>query len=129
MYKVPSCEMIEMTTGHALVSIGVTCTVYIYRSMHCRSISRTPYSYCNCLVPASARHKFSASPGLDERDAAFMQRLRNFAHEALTWPHLGEPQRLVWAAAMELEAVPFQELLGDSHLCPVCTLYMRSFRE
>jgi len=55
------------------------------------------------------------SPGLDDRDAAFMQRLRNLAHEALTWSHLGEKQRLVWAAALELEAVPFQELLGDSH--------------
>ena len=55
------------------------------------------------------------SPGLDERDAAFMQRLRNLAHEALTWPHLGEKQRLVWAASLELKAVPFQELLGNSH--------------
>ena len=58
-----------------------------------------------------------------------MERLRNLAQDALTWPHLGEPQRLVWAAALELDAVPFQELLGDSHVGPVCTLYMRSFRE
>ena len=55
------------------------------------------------------------SSGLDERDAAFMQRLRNLAHEALTWPHLGEKQRLVWAAALELEAVPFQEQLSNSN--------------
>ena len=58
-----------------------------------------------------------------------MQCLRNLVREALTWPHLGEPQRLVWAAAMELETVPFQELLGDSLVGPVCTLYMTSFRE
>ena len=49
------------------------------------------------------------SSGLDERDAAFMERLRNLAHEALTWPHLGEKQRLVWAAVLELDAVPLQE--------------------
>ena len=42
-----------------------------------------------------------------------MQRLRNLAQEALTWPHLGERQRLVWAAALELDAVPFQEPLGQ----------------
>ena len=57
--------------------------------------------------------------GLDERDAAFMQRLRNLAQEALTWPHLGERQRLVWAAALELDAVPFQELL-DHLWCLWC---------
>ena len=39
-----------------------------------------------------------------------MQRLRNLAHEALTWPHLGEKQRLVWASALELNVVPVQEL-------------------
>ena len=55
----------------------------------------------------------SASPGLDERDAAFMERLRNLAQEALTWPHLSERQRLVWAAALELDAVPFQELVDQ----------------
>ena len=49
------------------------------------------------------------SSGLNERDAAFMQRLRNLAREALTWPHLGEKQRLVWAAVLELNAVPVQE--------------------
>ena len=59
-----------------------------------------------------------------------MERLRNLAHEALTWPHLGEPQRLVWAAAMELEAVPFQELLGYACMSSLhIELYMRSFRE
>ena len=40
-----------------------------------------------------------------------MQRMRNLAHEALTWPHLGQRQRLVWAAALELNAVPMQEPL------------------
>ena len=25
------------------------------------------------------------------------------------WPHLGERQRLVWAATLELDAVPMQE--------------------
>ena len=49
------------------------------------------------------------SPGLDERDEAFMERLRNLAHEALTWPHLGERQQLVWAAVLELDAVPLQD--------------------
>ena len=67
------------------------------------------------LISIISADLFSVSPGLDERDAAFMQRLRNLAHEALTWPHLGEKQRLVWAAALELEAVPFQELLSDSN--------------
>ena len=52
-------------------------------------------------------------PGLDERDAAFMERLRNLAQEALKWSHLGEKQRLVWAAALELNAVPMQELLDQ----------------
>ena len=46
---------------------------------------------------------------LDARDVAFMQRLNNLGHEALTWPHLDERQRLVWAAALELDAVPLQE--------------------
>ena len=40
-----------------------------------------------------------------------MQRMRNLAQEALTWPHLGERQRLLWAAAVELDAVPMQEPL------------------
>ena len=53
------------------------------------------------------------SPGLDDRDKAFMQRLQNLAHEALSWPHLGERRRLVWAAALELNAVPMQELLDQ----------------
>ena len=59
----------------------------------------------------SEQRLLSVSPGPDERDGAFMQRLRNLVHEALTWPHLGERQRLVWAAALELNAVPMQELL------------------
>ena len=42
-----------------------------------------------------------------------MQRLQNLAHEALSWPHLGERRRLVWAAALELNAVPMQELLDQ----------------
>ena len=49
------------------------------------------------------------SSGLADRDEAFMERLRNLAHEALTWSHLGERQRLVWAAVLELDAVPLQE--------------------
>ena len=40
-------------------------------------------SSCSCMGPPTA-----GIPGLDERDAAFMERLRNLAHEALTWPHL-----------------------------------------
>ena len=51
----------------------------------------------------------SVSSGLDDRDAAFVERLKNLAQEALTWPHLGERQRLVWAAVLELDAVPLQE--------------------
>ena len=38
-----------------------------------------------------------------------MERLRNLAREALTWEHLSEHQRLVWAAALELDVVPVQE--------------------
>ena len=48
-------------------------------------------------------------PGLDERDAAFMERLRNLAHEALSWPHLNGQQRLIWATVLELGVVPMQE--------------------
>ncbi len=47
--------------------------------------------------------------GLDERDTAFMQRLRNLAHEALMWPHLKGQQRLMWATVLELDVVPVQE--------------------
>jgi hypothetical protein len=74
-----------------------------------------PFDFHHFCSPFLPDFLFSVSSGLDDRDTAFMQRLRNLAHEALTWPHLGERQRLVWAAALELEAVPFQELLGDSH--------------
>ena len=51
-----------------------------------------------------------AHPGLDGRDVAFMERLRNLAREALTWEHLSDHQRLVWAAALELDVVPVQEM-------------------
>ena len=47
--------------------------------------------------------------GLDARDVAFMERLRNLAREALTWERLSDQQRLVWAAALELDVVPVQE--------------------
>ena len=48
-------------------------------------------------------------PGLDECDGAFMERLRNLAHEALSWPHLNGQQRLMWATVLELDVVPLQE--------------------
>ena len=48
--------------------------------------------------------------GLDGRDVAFMERLQNLAREALTWEHLSNQQCLVWAAALELDAVPVQEM-------------------
>ena len=38
-----------------------------------------------------------------------MERLRNLAQVALTWEHLSEQQRLVWAAALDLDVVPVQE--------------------
>ena len=38
-----------------------------------------------------------------------MERLRNLAREALTWEHLSDQQRLVWVAALDLDAVPVQE--------------------
>ena len=53
---------------------------------------------------------FVAPQGLDGRDVAFMERLRNLAREALTWEHLSDQQRLVWAAALELDVVPVQEM-------------------
>ena len=52
-----------------------------------------------------------AYQGLDGRDVAFMERMRNLAREALSWEHLSDQQRLVWAAALELDAVPMQETL------------------
>ena len=51
----------------------------------------------------------AAFRGLDGRDVAFMERLRNLAREVLTWEHLSDQQRLVWAAALELDAVPVQD--------------------
>eukprot|EP00434_Breviolum_minutum_P004561 symbB.v1.2.004024.t1/scaffold227.1/size261201/10 len=50
---------------------------------------------------------------LDERDAAFMERLRNLAHEALSWPHLNGQQRLMWATVLELDVVPFDAVFVD----------------
>ena len=41
-----------------------------------------------------------------------MERLRCLAHEALSWAWLTPQQRLVWAAAIELDAVPLQERFG-----------------
>ena len=38
-----------------------------------------------------------------------MERLRNLAREALTWEHLSDQQRLVWAAVLKLDVVPLQE--------------------
>ncbi|CAE7353475.1 Ken-052 [Symbiodinium sp. CCMP2456] len=43
-------------------------------------------------------------------DEAFMERMRSLAQEALTWPFLDERQRLVWAAVLEFDAVPAQNL-------------------
>ncbi|CAK9044847.1 unnamed protein product, partial [Durusdinium trenchii] len=61
------------------------------------------------LVPHAATAKtVSVSP--EDRDAAFMERLRCLAREALSWAWLTPQQRLVWAAAIELDAVPLQEL-------------------
>jgi len=63
-------------------------------------------------------------PGLDERDSAFMERLRSLAHEALTWPHLNDQQRLMWATVLELDVVPLQErhlsLSWKAHLSRSC---------
>ncbi|CAE7192775.1 unnamed protein product [Symbiodinium sp. CCMP2456] len=39
-----------------------------------------------------------------------MKRVRNLALEALAWPFLEDRQRLVWAAALEFDAVPTQDL-------------------
>ena len=41
-----------------------------------------------------------------------MERLRCLAREALSWAWLTPQQRLVWAAAIELDAVPLQERGG-----------------
>ena len=38
-----------------------------------------------------------------------MERLRCLAREALSWAWLTPQQRLVWAAAIKLDAVPLQE--------------------
>ncbi len=72
------------------------------------------YSHVRCFgftlhsaIPA--RVSSIPGPGLDERDAAFMQHLRNLAQEALTWSHLNDEQRLMWATVLELNVVPLQE--------------------
>ncbi|CAE7745794.1 irc3 [Symbiodinium sp. CCMP2592] len=39
-----------------------------------------------------------------------MERLRGLASEALAWPFLEDEQRLIWAAVLEFDAVPTQEL-------------------
>lgn len=69
--------------------------------------------------PAAPRTRATAGDdvpqGLDARDVAFMERLRNAAREALTWPHLGEEQRKVWAAALTLDAVPVQDWWGVAY--------------
>ncbi|CAK9005972.1 unnamed protein product, partial [Durusdinium trenchii] len=67
------------------------------------------------LVPHAATAKavavrLSQAVGPEGRDAAFMERLRCLAREALSWSWLTPQQRLVWAAAIELDAVPLQEL-------------------
>ena len=71
----------------------------------------------NLPVPSSR----VAPGGLDGHDVAFMERLRNLAEEALTWEHLSDQQRLVWAAMLELDVVPVQEMRvarrGCSHCC------------
>ena len=54
----------------------------------------------------------SSTQGSEERDVAFMERLRCLAREALSWAWLTPQQRLVWAAAIELDAVPLQERFG-----------------
>ena len=59
--------------------------------------------------PAFPNH-LVAPQGLGSRDVAFMERLRNLAREALTWEHLSDQRRLVWAAALELDVVPVQEM-------------------
>ena len=41
-----------------------------------------------------------------------MERLRCLAREALSWAWLTPQQRLVWAAAIGLDAVPLQEHFG-----------------
>ena len=41
-----------------------------------------------------------------------MERLRCLAREALSWAWLTPQQRLVWAAAIELDAVPLQDHFG-----------------
>ncbi|CAE7218414.1 unnamed protein product [Symbiodinium sp. CCMP2592] len=44
------------------------------------------------------------------RDEAFMEHLRTLAREALTWDFLEDHQRMLWAAVLEFDAVPTQDL-------------------
>ncbi|CAE7774494.1 PHPT1 [Symbiodinium necroappetens] len=48
------------------------------------------------------------------RDEAFMERLQRLAreavHAALTWPFLEDHRRLIWAAVLQFNAVPTQDL-------------------
>ena len=39
-----------------------------------------------------------------------MARLRTLAQEALTWPHLSDRQRLMWATVLQLDVVPLPEM-------------------
>ena len=86
--------------------------------MHFESSSHS-VSKCNCffLQNSPSRAISIADPGLDSRDVAFMERLRNLAQEALTWEHLSDQQRLLWAAALELDVVPVQEMRVASRGC------------
>ena len=88
------------------------------------------------LCDSLSQQLLSLDLGIDDRDKAFMQRLRNLAQEALTWAHLGERQRLVWAAALELDAVPLQDHLQGLEFTGIsswgvnlCLLFFRHFRQ
>ena len=89
-----------MNLSNPTVLVEMIC---LSRLSHNFFFRATFFRACDFATPRSV------SSGLDELDAAFMQRLRNLAQEALTWPHLGQRQQLVWAAALELNAVPMQE--------------------
>ena len=84
----------------------------------------TPTPWRTTLFPMDEHLAFCL--GLDDRDVAFMQRLRNLAHEALTWPHLRQKQRLVWAAALKLDAVPLQEQQLDNWTWTWTRIFLRN---
>ncbi|CAE8654563.1 unnamed protein product [Polarella glacialis] len=50
------------------------------------------------------------SSSTQQRAADFTERVKALAREALTWPQLSDWQRLEWAAALLLDAVPVREL-------------------